>query len=254
MAQACEASRLLLHAPAAAAETTSTKGVAPATATSACAHDDITAAPAWQAKSARDWRVIGGSHLTRKEDSRAHASASRLSTPQENYSPSAARDSHSPFSNSENSASAPADQAKSIAKPGAITCFNCGTSGHAASACNSDARSARKCYACGSIGHIARVCPTRAVQKAAYASSFTLGGVASTCRSAGQLCSEAVIGDVRDADELVDTSSALSMLSNAMYAQLLDTPVIQPFSRAAPKVVGVGGASAAIRGYLDAPV
>ena len=39
-----------------------------------------------------------------------------------------------------------------------------------------------------------------------------------------------------------------------MYAQLLDAPVIQSFSRAAPEVVGVGGASAAIRGYVDAPV
>ena len=39
-----------------------------------------------------------------------------------------------------------------------------------------------------------------------------------------------------------------------MYAQLLDAPVIQPFSRAAPEVVGVGGASAAIRGYVDALV
>ena len=46
MAQACEASRLLLHAPAAAAATTRAKVVAPATSTSACAHDDITAAPA----------------------------------------------------------------------------------------------------------------------------------------------------------------------------------------------------------------
>ena len=175
-------------------------------------------------------------------------------TPQENYSPSAARDSHSPCSNSENSARAPADQAKSIAKPRAITCFKCGKSGHVASACDSDARSARKCYACGGIGHIARVCPTRAAQKAANACSFTSGAVACTCKSAGQLFSEAVINGVRVADALVDTGSALSTLSAVMYARLLEAPAIQPFLRAAPEVVGVGGASAVIRGYVDVPV
>ena len=44
------------------------------------------------------------------------------------------------------------------------------------------------------------------------------------------------------------------MLSSALYARLRDAPVIQPFTRAAPDVVGVGGASAEIRGYVDAPV
>ena len=42
------------------------------------------------------------------------------------------------------------------------------------------------------------------------------------------------------------------MLSSAMYARLRDVPVIQPFTRAALDVVGVGGASAEIRGYVDA--
>ena len=37
-----------------------------------------------------------------------------------------------------------------------------------------------------------------------------------------------------------------------MYARLRDVPVIQPFTRAALDVVGVGGASAEIRGYVDA--
>ena len=46
MAQACEASHLILHASAAAAATTSTKVAAPATSTSACTHDEITVTPA----------------------------------------------------------------------------------------------------------------------------------------------------------------------------------------------------------------
>ena len=58
---------------------------------------------------------------------------------------------------------------------------------------------------------------------------------------------------MRVADALVDTGSALSMLSVAMYARLLNPPAIQPFLRAALELVGVGGISAVIRGYVDVP-
>ncbi len=44
------------------------------------------------------------------------------------------------------------------------------------------------------------------------------------------------------------------MLTSAMYSRLPHAPAIQPFTRAAPDVIGVGGASAEIRGYVDAPV
>ena len=254
IAQACEASRLSLHAPSTFAAAVSTKVDAPALVERTCTHDKITTAPTWQAKSARYEHVNANAHLSRKENSLARASALRSLTPQENYSPFDASGSHSQCSNSENSARAPADQAKSIAKPRAITCFKCNKSGRIASSCNSDARPARKYYAYGGIWHIARVCPTRVAQKAADAISYTSGAVLSTCRSACQLFSKAVIVGVRAADALVDTGSALSMLSNALYAQLLDAPAIQPFSPAAPEVVGVGGASAKIREYVDMPV
>ena len=56
------------------------------------------------------------------------------------------------------------------------------------------------------------------------------------------------------ADALVDTGLALSMLSAAMYTRLPDAPAIQPFLRAVPEVVGVGGERAVIRGYVDVPV
>ena len=234
MAQACEASRLSLYASANAVAAGSTMVDAPAFAERTCTPDEITAAPAWQAKSARDGRVCGVAHLSRNENSRARSRASRSSTPQENYSPSAARDSQSPCSNSDNSPCAHAEPAKNSGKQRAITCFKCGVSGHVASAWNSDWRHARKCYTCGGVGHIARVCPTRTAQSAANASSFTSGAVASSCESVGQLLAEAVIGGVLVADALVDTGSALSMLSIALYARLPDAPAIQPFPRDAP--------------------
>ena len=39
-----------------------------------------------------------------------------------------------------------------------------------------------------------------------------------------------------------------------MYSRLPSAPAIQPFSKFAPDVIGVGGASAEIRGYVDALV
>ena len=44
------------------------------------------------------------------------------------------------------------------------------------------------------------------------------------------------------------------MLSTAMYGRLPSAPSIQPFTGAAPVVVGVGNASVKIRGYVEAPV
>ena len=143
MAQACKASRLSLHEPSTFAAVENTKVDAPELVERMSTHDEITAAPTWQPTSARDGRVNAGAHLSRKEDFRARASASRSLTPQENHSPSSARDSHSPCSNSENSSRAPADQAKSIAKPRAIMCFKCGKRGQVVSACNLDARPTR---------------------------------------------------------------------------------------------------------------
>ena len=161
MAQACEASRLSLHAPAAAAAISSSKVAAHAN--NKCAHDDLTAAPAWQQKSARDGRAKRGAHSSRKYDHRARSNAPR--TPHQQQAPATtAHEPLPPYPNSENSARAPAEQANIAPKQHAITCFKCGKSGHVATACNSDARFARKCYVCGGVDHLARECATRAAQ------------------------------------------------------------------------------------------
>ena len=134
-------------------------------------------------------------------------------------------------------------------------CFNCGRSGHVASAGMGDATLARKCFDCGGVGHMARNCPTRAAQSVSHASSSSsANAVASAGKGAAQIFTAAVIGGVRIPDALIDTCSAFSMLSSAMYSRLPSAPHIQPFTCAAPDVVGVGGASAEIRGYVDTPV
>ena len=162
MAQACEASRLSLHAPATAAATASTKVAAPTIASSTCAPAENTVAPAWQPKSARDGRVKGGAHSSRKDKQRVRTSAPRTPHPQQNALSSASREPPPPYASPDNANHALVDQQKNSGKPRAITCFKCGKSGHVASYCNSKARSARKCYACGGIGHMARDCATRA--------------------------------------------------------------------------------------------
>ena len=101
---------------------------------------------------------------------------------------------------------------------------------------------------------MARDCPTLAAQSKTQASYSTSNAVASAGKGAAQVVTVAVIGGVRIADALVDTGSAFSMLSSAMYSRLPSAPAIQPFSGAAPDVIGVGGASSEIRGYVDALV
>ena len=106
MDQACEASRHLLHAFAAAAAITSWKVAAHTTAMSVCPHDDITAAPAWQSKSARNGRAKRGARSSRKDDQQTRASAARTLYLQQN-APSSVEHSPPPYSNSENSKRAP---------------------------------------------------------------------------------------------------------------------------------------------------
>ena len=103
---------------------------------------------------------------------------------------------------------------------------------------------------------MARDCATRAAQAKAKAqtSSSNSNAVASAGKGAAQVFASAAIAGVRIADALIDTGSAFSMLSSALYARLRDAPAIQTFTRAAPDVIGVEGASAEIRGNVDAPI
>ena len=70
-----------------------------------------------------------------------------------------------------------------------------------------------------------------------------------TC--APQLFSEEVIDGVQIRDVLVDTGSAFSIVSSALYDRLLSRPSINLCKNSAHDIVGVGGASAEVRGFID---
>ena len=69
-----------------------------------------------------------------------------------------------------------------------------------------------------------------------------------------QLFSEKVIDRVLIHDALVDTGSALSMVYSTLNDRLPSRPSINSFKNSAPNIVGVSGASAEVRGYIDAPL
>ena len=68
-----------------------------------------------------------------------------------------------------------------------------------------------------------------------------------------QLFSEAVIDKVLIRNALVDTGSAFSMVSSALHDRLPSRPSINSFKNSAPDIVGVGGASVKVRGYIYVP-
>ena len=169
--------------------------------------DEIIAVPAWQLKSTRDGRANRGAHSSRKDDQHTRAGSARTSHPQQN-APSSVAHEPPPYSNSENSARATAEQAKSTTKPRSITCYKCGESGHVVSACNSDARPARKCYACNGIGHMACDCATRAAQAKAQTSNSSSNAVTSAGKGAAQVFAPASIAGLGITDALINTISA----------------------------------------------
>ena len=78
--------------------------------------------------------------------------------------------------------------------------------------------------------------------------------MASAGRAVPHVFTVAVLDRVHIPEALVDTGSAFLIISAAMRERLPKPPPIQSFIGAAPDVVGVEGASAQIRGYINAPL
>ena len=157
------------------------------------------------------WACKSSADSSRKDNQRARASAPRSSHPQQNALSSASREPPPAYASPDYANHALADQQKNFGKPRAITCFKCGISGHVASSCYSDARSARKYYACGGIGHMARDCATRAAQVKTQSSFSRSNAVASAGKGAAQVFAFSAIAGVRISDALIDTGSEFSM-------------------------------------------
>ena len=164
MAQACESLRLSLHESQVAAAVASTKVGALSLDECTRASADNTVAPVWQ-QSARNERVKSEAHSSREissENSRTHANKSKgPSTAQQNSLPSTQR-APPPYSKSmsnDNSLCA-AENSATLNSFGhrVVTCFKCGKSGHIASACAGDAKSARKCFGYGGVSHMVCNC------------------------------------------------------------------------------------------------
>ena len=138
-----------------------------------------------------------------------------------------------------------------------VVCYKCGKRGHFFSVCNLESKPCR-CVACSGFGHISRNCFSRQpqqfqsqLQKPNQKSS---NAVESAGVGAPQVLTKAIIDSVHVHEALVDTGSAVSMLNTALYAKLPSKPPTQPFKKPATDIVGVGGASAEVKGYVNVPL
>ena len=118
---------------------------------------------------------------------------------------------------------------RSSSKPNSTVCFKCGKTGKISSTCTTEGKPPRRCYAFSGFGHLSRNCPSRSRQQPVQPAkskpkSTNAVSFASTC--APQLFSEAVIDGVLIRDALVDTGSAFSMVSSALYDRLPSRPSI----------------------------
>ena len=78
--------------------------------------------------------------------------------------------------------------------------------------------------------------------------------MSSAVTGVSQLFSDAVIDGVLIRDALVETGSAYSMVISAHYDRLPTRPAINSFKNSAPDIVGIGGASAKVVGYVEVPL
>ena len=225
-----------------------------------CARAENTVALAWQL-SAHDGRAKASAHLSRKsnKNSCAHVNKQKEhATPKQNFEISTAAREPPPYSKStqaENFLRARTELANNSAEPRAVVCQVWLTwprrlSMHCRPEISTQVLRLRRCGSYGTQLSLSRC----AIGSQSKASTFSANAVASVGKGATHVFTDAVIDGVRIADELVDTGSAFSMLSTAMNGRLPIVPAIQRFTESASNVIGVGGASAEIRGYVDMPV
>ena len=85
-------------------------------------------------------------------------------------------------------------------------------------------------------------------------SSSTVNAVSSAGRGASQLFSDVQLCGSVVKSALIDTGATLSMIPMRTISSLPNPPTVENFQSIPPSIVGVGGASATVRGYIDAPL
>ena len=85
-------------------------------------------------------------------------------------------------------------------------------------------------------------------------SSSTINTVSSAGHGAPQLFADVVLSDFVIKSALIDTGATFSMISMRTLHSMNNPPPIENFITSPPRIVGVGGASAIVRGYIDAPL
>ena len=85
-------------------------------------------------------------------------------------------------------------------------------------------------------------------------SSSTVNAVNSAGRGALQLFADVVLSDSVIKTALIDTGATFSMISMQTLYSMNNPPPIENFIMSPPRIVGVYGASATVRGYIDDPL
>ena len=83
-------------------------------------------------------------------------------------------------------------------------------------------------------------------------SSSTINAVSSAGRGVPQLFADAILSDFIIKSVLIETGATFSMIPMRTLHSMNVPPPIEIFLTSPPRIVGVGGASATVRGYIDA--
>ena len=112
----------------------------------------------------------------------------------------------------------------------------------------------RRCYACSGDGHLSRNCssPSRKqLDQHQKSKQQSTNAVSAAITSEPQLFSETVIDEVLVRYFLVDTNSAFSIMSSAFHDRLPSRLALDAFKNSHPDIVGVGGVSFKVKGYIN---
>ena len=140
-------------------------------------------------------------------------------------------------------------------------CFKCGTRKHVLNKCISESKP-RRCSACSCFSHICKNCHSCQFKQQLLHSQFqfqtpnlkSLIVVESLGVGASKLFTIAIIEAVYVCATKLDTGLAFLMLCTLLNSQLPNKFLILYFKNKAFNIVGVGGASAKVKSFIDVQI